>query len=412
MNTQTITDQYTTNYTDKQPYNHHQDVYIPKYTIQPPHTYATQLDHAILSWYQHNQLTTVQRQQRRNCISRISELIHSMFGSHVIIDVFGSYASDVQLHSSDIDIVIQNIYSSHNSVTRNSTTDESYMLQLQYELIYHNPPIASNIRYICDTPIPVIKYNDNDTYIGVDISIQHNGGTNGIKLIESAKNKYIYYKVLLLFMKSYLYNKQLSDSYLGGCRSYLCSILLIIHLQLHQQYNTSNDQRLSTLLIHYFEFYSTFDFNRFGIKIDNEFNVTIINRADTTADDMIPTYPYITDPYDNTVNVGKSCYRWYKLIGSFKHTLKLIRDDINIYKYKQTHTDIIQHILIRNTRHQHYKRKYKYNHYNNQYDSDNDISTHTSYTTNSHKRHHNNDSTEYTDSDTLSYTATYTQSPT
>lgn len=108
---------------------------------------------------------------RNEAVSRVRKLVASIW-SDATVNVFGSYATDMYLPGSDIDMVIT-------SPTQRLAT-KSHLYQLG-GLLRNNPKIASNVVVIGKARVPIIKFVDRSSNIHIDISFER---TNGLTAVE------------------------------------------------------------------------------------------------------------------------------------------------------------------------------------------------------------------------------------
>lgn len=133
--------------------------------------------------------------------------------------VFGSFATGLNLPSSDIDMLCYYPAVREQTLINKLTSD------------FVRSGICSSIEPIKSAKCPIIKLQDKETGINVDISFNRENGVCCVKLIKQMLAKYAELRPLLLVLKCFLKSRQLNETYHGGVASYLLTMLVVSHLQ-------------------------------------------------------------------------------------------------------------------------------------------------------------------------------------
>ena len=169
----------------------------------------------------------------------IEESVKNSLGEDYHLRMYGSRATKLCLPWSDIDYVI-----SYNG----NLIFEPLKILYDY-LLGLNDKFYSDMKYIANATIPVLKIFSNNEYhkISLDISLE-NPEHHGEECVNYIKKKIVEYEVLtpLTFaLKTILQKAFLNDPYKGGLSSYGV-ILLIIHF-LNIQQKKGNDISIKSL---------------------------------------------------------------------------------------------------------------------------------------------------------------------
>ena len=169
----------------------------------------------------------------------IQESVKNSLGEDFNLKMYGSRATKLCLPWSDIDYVI-----SYNG----KIIFEPLKILYDY-LLDLNDKFYSDMKYIANAAIPVLKIFSNNEYhkISLDISLE-NPEHHGEECVNYIKEKIVEYEVLtpLTFaLKTILQKAFLNDPYKGGLSSYGV-ILLIIHF-LNVQQKKGNDISINSL---------------------------------------------------------------------------------------------------------------------------------------------------------------------
>jgi non-canonical poly(A) RNA polymerase PAPD5/7 len=115
--------------------------------------------------------------------------------------------------------------------------------------------------------VPIVKLEDVETGLFMDISFNAVEGLHTIKLIQKFQIEFPELKFLVLVLKAFLKSRGLNQTHTGGISSYLLTILTISYLQ---QYFQNKGQRtlLSEHLLNFFELYGLkMNYKDVGISI-------------------------------------------------------------------------------------------------------------------------------------------------
>ncbi|GME76751.1 unnamed protein product [Ambrosiozyma monospora] len=186
---------------------------------------------------------------RNNCVERLRYHITQLWPD-AELHCFGSYATDLYLPGSDIDMVVI-------SKKRNGKYDnKSSLFQLSSYLRQNK--LAKNIETIAKAKVPIIKFVDPETQIHIDISFERTNGITAAELIIQWIKTTPALRELVLIIKQFLDVRKLNVVHTGGLGGFATICLVYAFLKLHPRVvtNTINPMdNLGVLLIEFFELY-------------------------------------------------------------------------------------------------------------------------------------------------------------
>ena len=150
----------------------------------------------------------------------------------------------------------------------------------------------------------------------VDISFNMESGLLSAEKIKSYLKQYPILDKLVLIIKQFVYQRNLSEVYTGGIGSYSLILLVVSFLQRHPRSEvTADDANLGVLLIEFFELYGrNFNYSIVGIKVDG--TGRYFNKKELGMDDSVLC---VIDPADHTNNVGRGCFGMWDVKRAFEH---------------------------------------------------------------------------------------------
>ena len=128
--------------------------------------------------------------------------------------------------------------------------------------------ICKSIEPIPKTKVPIIKLQEKQTLLNVDISFNRTNGIYCVKLVTHLQKKFPELRPLLLVLKTFLKSRNLNEPYHGGVGSFLLTMLVVSYLQ--RKYKLGNTDRidLGKHLIDFLELYGTqFNYEDVAISI-------------------------------------------------------------------------------------------------------------------------------------------------
>ena len=282
--------------------------------------YFLALHEEIIAFTKWVSLTREEKQFRSNFLARIAQVCSAIWPTGRLV-VFGSGFTDLQLPSSDIDLVLTNIPTIEDypdTIRRrhdNHQTIPDCLRILADRLLETSDVTFVEIRDKAKVPLLVLK-DGTGTEVDVTVNVEDPLGTS-MFIKHEGVDLFPAFRPLTLLLKTFLYQRGLHDTYLGGVGSYLLSCLVLGFLQQHRQSRALSDGdaglSLGHLIYDFFTFY-TRDFNslREGLSVrgrgsrfdkrDREFEQVAMRRN--------PDALCVESPLEPHVDIGGKCFAW------------------------------------------------------------------------------------------------------
>lgn len=284
---------------------------------------------------------------RNEAVQRIKTLVGSMWPD-ASVNVFGSYATDMYLPGSDIDIVITS--------PTGRLTSKSHLYQLSSKIKFA-PGFAEKVTTIGKARVPIIKFVDSRSKIHIDISFERRNGLAAVEHIRKWAIDYPCLRHLVMPIKQFFASRRLNDVAVGGIGGYSIICTVVSFLAMHPRVSSGMIDpmnNLGPLLIEYFELYGKkFNYDRVAIRMDPS-NIGYISKS--KIPELCNSGPrplsyslVIEDPDDPSNNLGRSTYNILKiraaLSGAYEFVVSKCYELKNASKAKRWNQSIIGGIL-------------------------------------------------------------------
>ena len=282
--------------------------------VKSEHGYL-KLHYEIEAFYNFIKPTEYENSLREYTIKIIKNAIKSEYPDW-LVKTFGSYAVNLHLPTSDIDIVVIDNQKNEIENINNNNRLSSNDMMIKIKSILTKKNLVSYISII-NARVPVIKATIAETNINVDISVNRKNGYLAKYQINKILNKSDYLRQLIYVLKYFLVQKNLNESYSGGISSFL--LFNLVYAAVNYYFKTTKLEykyiTLGHLLIHFFQFYG-FDFNyeKVGISVRNGSYFFSREQRNWQTDRLLCVENY----QDITQDIGKSAYRYVNCINAFK----------------------------------------------------------------------------------------------
>ncbi|KAK6198764.1 topoisomerase I-related protein [Scheffersomyces amazonensis] len=259
---------------------------------------------------------------RNNVVGMLKSQI-SNFWPDTETHVFGSFATDLYLPGSDIDMVV---------VSRKGNVENRSSLY-QLSSFLRNKGLAKNIEVIAKAKVPIIKFVDPLTNIHIDISFERTNGIDAARRIRKWLADTPGLREMVLIVKQFLRSRKLNNVHVGGLGGYATIILCYHFLNLHPKVSTKSISimdNLGALLIEFFELYGrNFSFDNLIISLDPETDLPrYLKKSDYPYLDTSknPFSIVIQDPADENNNITRSSFNLRDLKKAFGGAYQLLVD--------------------------------------------------------------------------------------
>ena len=194
-----------------------------------------------------------EKSTRENLVKRIKKIVKSCYPDAVVM-VFGSCATGLNLPMSDIDLLVYNPH----------VSEITQINKISNALVKSG--MCKSIEPLKHTKVPLIKLQDKQTDINLDISFNRTNGIYCVKLVKFLQKKYPELRPMILILKSFLKSRQLNETYHGGVGSFLLTMLVTSYLQREYKKGGTDKIDLGRHLVQFFDLYGqTFNYENVGI---------------------------------------------------------------------------------------------------------------------------------------------------
>eukprot|EP00741_Cyanophora_paradoxa_P003034 tig00000663_g2946.t1 len=265
------------------------------------------LHNEILDFVQYVSGTEEDRKSREELVERVRQVLLGLWPSSEV-KVFGSFATDLFLPTSDIDLVVFGCGSSPLKRASEALGRKAWVSKMQV---------------IGKARVPIVKFVDTETGVPVDICFGQESGPQNVPFIREHIEKMPALRPLIVVMKYFLLQRALNETYTGGIGSYLLFVICVSHLQLHPAYNTGARKDrvvdLGTLLADFFLLYGrSFNYQTTGISIrDGGSYMPRSERA--IPEDGRPVYFWCEDPTNTENDLGRGAFGLAQVRRAFEH---------------------------------------------------------------------------------------------
>lgn len=272
--------------------------------------------------------------QRNTIVNRLKREINR-YWPHAQAHVFGSCATDLYLPGSDIDMVV---------ISKTGDLDQRLRLY-QLSSFLRTNKLAKNIEVIAKAKVPIIKFNDPESGIPVDISFEKSNGLDAARKIRKWLASTPGLRELVLVVKQFLRSRKLNNVHVGGLGGYSTIVLCYHFLKLHPKLSTDSmmaTENLGALLIEFFELYGrNFAYDNLIISLDPETDLPryILKKQHRWLDTSNSLFAIIIqDPSDPTNNISRSSYNLRDIKKAFGGAYQLLVEKcyyLNSASYKE-----------------------------------------------------------------------------
>ncbi|XP_021649560.2 uncharacterized protein LOC110641964 [Hevea brasiliensis] len=222
------------------------------------------------------------------------------------VEVFGSYKTGLYLPTSDIDVVILGSGIKYPQIG----------LQALSRALSQKG-IAKKIQVIAKARVPIVKFIERQSGISFDISFDVDNGPKAAKFIKDAVSKWPCLRPLCLILKLFLQQRELNEVYSGGIGSYALLAMLMAMLKNLRECQSSLEDNLGVLLIHFFDFYGR-KLNTIDVGVScNGAGTFFSKHRKGFINKGRPFLIAIEDPQAPDNDIGKNSFNYFQIRSAF-----------------------------------------------------------------------------------------------
>uniref|UniRef100_A0A060TBB9 polynucleotide adenylyltransferase n=1 Tax=Blastobotrys adeninivorans TaxID=409370 RepID=A0A060TBB9_BLAAD len=237
---------------------------------------------------------------RNEAMRRVRALVKSLW-KDAEAHVFGSYATDLYLPGSDIDMVILS--------PTNRYDTRAALYQLSSKL--RSSGIAKNVETIAKARVPIIKFVEKQSNVHIDVSFEKLNGIRTVETIQAWKEQFPYLRHFVLVIKQFLAKRKLNEVHTGGLGGFSVICMVVSFLSNHPKLASGQinvQDNLGVLLIEFFELYGK-NFNYDDVAL--HMNGTLGYVSKDSNENLQGRNPFtlaIQDPNDDTNNISRGSF--------------------------------------------------------------------------------------------------------
>ncbi|KAK4553616.1 hypothetical protein LTR86_009412 [Recurvomyces mirabilis] len=210
---------------------------------------------------------------RQALITRIQKAVRTSparGAPNVEILCFGSFAAGLYLPTADMDLVaVTRQYMKGGYPAFGQSNKE--MRKVSEHLTRYNIADSISMRVISKAKVPIIKFDDLETGIHVDVSFENDSGLKANETFRQWKADYPAMPVLVVLIKQLLAMRNLNEVYLGGIGGFTIICMVVSMMQLMPEIQSGAmkaELHYGELLMHFLDLYGNrFDVRTVGIRM-------------------------------------------------------------------------------------------------------------------------------------------------
>ncbi|PNS20790.1 hypothetical protein CAC42_2721 [Sphaceloma murrayae] len=245
---------------------------------------GTMLHEELMSFTDYATPRRFERTMRDDLVRRVGQAFRFKY-PNVEVRAFGSFATDMYLPVSDIDLVAMT--STYISTGIGDLGSNANKVRRIARDIIERGGLARSANPVPWAKVPIIKFKDIQTGIDVDISFENDSGLKAISTLADWKEKFPALRHLVYPIKHYLATRSLNDVSQGGLGGFSI-ICLIVHRLATLQREYSSEWLVGNLdfvLMDFFEHYGKkFDYRVYGLDMHS---MRVISKS-TWRGDRVP----------------------------------------------------------------------------------------------------------------------------
>lgn len=252
------------------------------------------LHYEILQFSRFVSATDKESRSRKEMVLTVETIVKQLWPNSVA-ELFGSYATGLDLPTSDIDLCIM------------GTPDGGELKEFEQ--------LASAIRnvkgfarrvHVIKAKVPLVKIISRKNSVNCDICIGRDNGPRNVPVIREFLSTYPALRPLVLVVKCFLKQRDLNETFSGGLGSYTILLLVVSHLQMLKYNFPTSKTNLGAVLQTFFQFYGRmFNMCIAGIRVkEGGCYFDKFEKYQTTPADTMRFS--VEDPNDETNELGRN----------------------------------------------------------------------------------------------------------
>lgn len=219
---------------------------VPWFVARNDAGVSLRLHEELLDFLAFIRLTPEETVARKKWVAAVDEAARSIW-PHCCVQLFGSSSTGLCLPTADVDLVMTGI--------GNNVRDTTALKRLAERLLERNE--VSKLEIIQSSKVPVMKLQQRSTGLMGDVIVNRVDGLETSQFIRDQMDLFPALMPLVLFLKLYLSQRGLGETFGGGMGSFLLVIVVLSFLQRHPSARSLAIYEKTTLSMLLMVFFST-----------------------------------------------------------------------------------------------------------------------------------------------------------
>jgi DNA polymerase sigma len=240
--------------------------------------------------------------------------------SNCKVFIFGSTSTGLNLSCSDVDVAISDVEGLRATTAMKKLAE---ILLGKHEL--------SKVQIIQSAKVPLMKLQQRSTGLWADIVVNRMDGLDTSRFICEQLQVFPALAPLVLFLKLFLMQRNLHETFMGGMGSYLLVCVVLSFLQRHPSARNPRiyaATSLGNLLLDFFRYYGQeFRYATQGISVLNGGSVfDRISRGWTATTRTGQPTLCLESPFETTVDIGTKVFKIGVIRAAFNHAYHVLAE--------------------------------------------------------------------------------------
>ncbi|KAG9394683.1 Nucleotidyltransferase domain [Carpediemonas membranifera] len=288
------------------------------------------LQDEITDYMEYANLTPEENRARLRVLDDLKELVHRVF-PEADVHVFGSFATNLSLPTSDLDVVILQQGSSDTAhfdyMAGNKADKIDLMDQLAATMVPTGFSTYHAIQKITRAKVPVLKTVHFSTGVKLDISFNTTNGPAHTDMVRRYLLKYPVARSIITLMKHFLLQRGLNEPYTGGLGGYALTCMVVSFFTTYDSVFSPDPQLLDEFpdAVYFLDFLDfvahKVDFWKVGISVKTGF----FPRRGRVFDGQVNNNMLcIEDPQRPSSDIGSAAYAFDRIRSAVDNAYSLI----------------------------------------------------------------------------------------
>ena len=267
----------------------------------------------LIDFYHYIRPSKQELELKRKTFNQVKSLLEEKFPDSKVLP-YGSFATQIFLPNSDIDIVI----------VSNEQKNNQRLLNKCGRYLYEHNDLFTEVNVLRKAKVPIIKFRHKETQIEFDLAINELGGAIMVPEVLRSIESHPEIPYLLFPLKLFLRQRRLNNPYTGGLGSFLLFCMILAFLRefkskLIHSHNVSilMNISLSDYLINFLSFYGLeFKYRDYEIVMSEGGQ---IRRRDDEGIGF-----RLISPQDNGRDIGAQMFKFRDIFQVFKNRFNVL----------------------------------------------------------------------------------------